>query len=311
MKEKLLGFINPALKILKYVFGVLAVVFVSHYIFTNYAVIKKNLGEIDIIIAAISILIICLALLMQILVWHYITIIMNCELEIKQSITTKIFAEFGKYIPGKITGIVMLMGLYKQEGKSTKNVTISYIIEVLSASLGACLIFLLSLYFSKTVVFESYRNNAFLLLILFVILLNPRILNFFINLLLKFKKTDIKPVNFSNTTLLKILLLEMIVWLLFGLSLFVLINSIHPIPVSEFFYVCGSFSLSSIIGFFAIFAPAGIGVREGILIIILSKIIPPEIAGVVAVLSRLFLILAELLLFFIGILLKNAIKLRV
>ena len=57
-------------------------------------------------------------------------------------------------------------------------------------------------------------------------------------------------------------------------------------PASLPLFVCIS-ALAGVIGFLAIFAPAGIGVREGILLLALTPVISAGPAALVAVLARL------------------------
>ena len=73
-------------------------------------------------------------------------------------------------------------------------------------------------------------------------------------------------------------------------------RSIYPIPVSEFLYISGVFGLSCIIGILAIFSPSGIGVREGILLMGLMVVMPEEYAMIIALVSRLWMTVSELVL---------------
>ena len=63
---------------------------------------------------------------------------------------------------------------------------------------------------------------------------------------------------------------------------------------SSILYLSGAFSLSSVIGILALFAPSGLGVREGILAIFLNQVMPTSVALVVSVASRLWITIAEL-----------------
>ena len=72
-----------------------------------------------------------------------------------------------------------------------------------------------------------------------------------------------------------------------------LIRSFYALDAGLILYLAGAFSFSSIVGVLALFAPSGLGVREGILGI-LNASCPTSIALVVSVVSRLWLTLAEL-----------------
>lgn len=90
-------------------------------------------------------------------------------------------------------------------------------------------------------------------------------------------------------------------WIIYGLSVFVLVRAISPAESQDLMMrVISGFALSWLAGFFAVFVPSGLGVREGILIIILE----PAIGGVPAIfvsfMSRFINILCDGLLFLIA-----------
>lgn len=59
-------------------------------------------------------------------------------------------------------------------------------------------------------------------------------------------------------------------------------------------FCAGIFGISAIMGILAIFAPSGLGVREGIILAGLMLIMPESDAAVISVISRLWQTIAEL-----------------
>ena len=83
-----------------------------------------------------------------------------------------------------------------------------------------------------------------------------------------------------------------------GLSMFFVAKSVWPeLPLTSLLFVIGAANLASAASMVAIFAPSGIGVREAILVILLSLVMPTEIAFVVSIVLRLWSIAADLLFF--------------
>lgn len=66
------------------------------------------------------------------------------------------------------------------------------------------------------------------------------------------------------------------------------------LPWSQVFFVMGASSLAGAVSMLAVFAPGGIGVREGVQIALLSVVMPTEFALVVAVATRLHSVLVDL-----------------
>lgn len=95
--------------------------------------------------------------------------------------------------------------------------------------------------------------------------------------------------------------------LFMGFSFFVLVSSYTDVSISNLPIIAGISIFSGVMGLIAIFAPAGIGVREGLIILLLSKIYPVEVATVIAVLQRIWVLAADggLFLWVIGYRLKE------
>ena len=97
--------------------------------------------------------------------------------------------------------------------------------------------------------------------------------------------------------MLKVVLLFIGNWLIVGFGFFILTKSIYPAAEwSQMLYCAGIWGVSAIMGILAIFAPSGLGVREGIIVAGLMLIMPQSDAMVISVVSRLWQTIPELLL---------------
>jgi uncharacterized membrane protein YbhN (UPF0104 family) len=56
----------------------------------------------------------------------------------------------------------------------------------------------------------------------------------------------------------------------------------------------GALALASTLGVLAVFAPGGLGVREGVLVYLLSHIMPEGVSVVLSILTRLWMTVIEL-----------------
>ncbi len=63
--------------------------------------------------------------------------------------------------------------------------------------------------------------------------------------------------------------------------------------------VIGSFTLSQDLGVLAIFAPSGLGVREGSIALLLNQFLPLGEALLISFLARIWTVLSEIILFLI------------
>jgi uncharacterized membrane protein YbhN (UPF0104 family) len=109
------------------------------------------------------------------------------------------------------------------------------------------------------------------------------------------KQIIFKLANFlweNKTLVLKISLLFVLMWVLLGLSIFVLFIGHGNVSI---FFVIQLFALSFALGFLAFFAPAGIGVRDGIFTVGLAGMVEPHAAILLTVGHRIIYIFAEII----------------
>ena len=84
-----------------------------------------------------------------------------------------------------------------------------------------------------------------------------------------------------------------------------------PAPsFTVFLYAAGIYGISCIIGILAIFAPSGIGVREGIMVLGLGLVMPSEYAVIISIVSRLWMSVSELVLIGIAFVVNKLFLLR-
>jgi glycosyltransferase 2 family protein len=91
-------------------------------------------------------------------------------------------------------------------------------------------------------------------------------------------------------------LLYLAVWLLLGGSFWLCARGLLGVPARDLALYVGAFAVAWLAGLVAIYAPGGLGVREAVLVALLSGRLGAADALVVAAASRLILILVDVLL---------------
>jgi uncharacterized membrane protein YbhN (UPF0104 family) len=91
------------------------------------------------------------------------------------------------------------------------------------------------------------------------------------------------------------MVLLLVTWLLFGAALWFMARALAPVFAVQVLVMTAAGAAAGIIGFLAFFAPAGLGVREGILLAILGPGIGPDNAAIVVVGIRLVSTVVEVL----------------
>ncbi len=230
--------------------------------------------------------------------WHYITILDKANIKYSNALVAYLYSILGKYIPGKVFMLAARFPAYDREGVPMRKVTVCFFIENICTLLGAAFLFLVSLFFFPNEALDDYKWVTAALVVAFFICLNPKIINFFLGILEKItKKKDIQ-IPFTYLQMIKVVGLFIFNWLIVGVGFYILTCSMYKVPLSQLLYTGGIWGLSAVAGILAVFAPSGIGVREGVMTLGLSLIMPSQMAVIISVVSRLWQSVAELILIF-------------
>ncbi len=287
---------DKLLKALKIVFGVLVVVFLAWYFWKNWDEFSEKIMSVNIGIFIVSMLFYFAYKITLASLWHFLTKINGCSIKYEKAVTSYLYSILGKYIPGKVFMLAARLTYYKEEEAPLSKVTVCFFIENVCTLLGAAMLFIVSLFFFPNELLENYKWLTLLLIAAFFVCIHPKIINFVLRLIGKiFKKNLEIPMKYSQ--MLKVVLLFIGNWLIVGFGFFILTKSIYPAAEwSQMLYCAGIWGVSAIMGILAIFAPSGLGVREGIIVAGLMLIMPQSDAMVISVVSRLWQTIPELLL---------------
>jgi uncharacterized membrane protein YbhN (UPF0104 family) len=93
----------------------------------------------------------------------------------------------------------------------------------------------------------------------------------------------------------ELMLLSLVLWAIQGVAFYLFADALVRVELGDLLPLTAVNAASFVAGYLAVVAPAGIGVREATMVPLLSAILPTGTAAVVAVASRLWMIVAELL----------------
>ena len=105
--------------------------------------------------------------------------------------------------------------------------------------------------------------------------------------LVKFLGLSGSPTNVSFKKQVRLVLGLLIVWIMFGSSVKILGDSISSESSISLMYATSAFAVAYALGVLAVFSPAGIGVREGVLIYALTPEFGLEASVSIALITRL------------------------
>lgn len=296
------------MKIIKILFLAAVAFFLGKYFYDNWDSFRSLDININIGVFIGSMLLYFVYKLTLAALWHYITRLDNAGISFKNAVTAYLYSILGKYIPGKVFMLAARIPAYEREGVPARKVTICFLLENVCTLLGAAFLFLISLLFFPNELLADYMWAVIAFAVIFFICINPKLINVFLRMLGRLMKKDDLEIPFGYFQMLKVVLLFIFNWLIVGTGFYLLTCSVYPLGIEHLLYVGGVFGLAAIIGIISIFAPSGIGVREGIMVLGLSLIMPEEYAVIIGIVSRLWATVAELLLIFVAYIAEKLLK---
>lgn len=226
-------------------------------------------------------------------VWSKILAYLGFNLDWKIHYRNYWISNFLKRIPGTIWYVVGRMKLYESKGIPKRLTTIASGIEyalLLISSFAVGFAFALE----KIIEQSQYIPIAIGIFTLGLVVVNPRTIQW----ILRITKIDAESPNYK--TLLEWFLIYVLIWFGNGLILFLIINAILSINITELLFIVGGVAFVNLVSSALFFAPSNFGIGEVTLSLMLSVILPSSISVLVAIIARVILTIYDFIWALIG-----------
>lgn len=188
--------------------------------------------------------------------------------------------QLGKYVPGAVWAYAAMMELGRDHGAPPRR-TFSATSIALVVSLGCALAIAAATLWH--VVGRAWYLPALIPLI--AVCLHPRVLAFGLNLFLRVARRDPLDRVLPGSALVQATAWTTLGWLVYGVHLWLPVADLGAGPVYPL--ATGAYALAWATGLLTVIVPAGIGVREGAMVLALAPVLDAPEALVAAVVSRL------------------------
>jgi uncharacterized membrane protein YbhN (UPF0104 family) len=218
-------------------------------------------------------------------------------------------SQAGRYLPGGVWSYVGRFYLGRAEMTADAAVT-SMVLETGLRVASEIIVFLASLPFWSDLGFLG-RGLPLVLAIavgLGLILLHPALLGRLSRATL-LRRLGLGPVDLSRLryrSVLALLVYYVMTVLLTGGAFYLLVVALYPLPADLLPVLTGSLAASVVLGFLVPLSPNGWGVREGMLVFLLSRTMPLPVAVVVSAAARVWLSCGEAIWILVSIRTRNA-----
>lgn len=243
----------------------------------------------------VSMLLLFSFLFLRVYCWKLILKKMDIFLSMRKSVKISFLSMLGRYLPGKVWLILGKIYLSEKEGVPRIEAFASVVIEIVLEIVASIFFFFFFLFSALEQPLLSLRviYSLFLIMVGGLVFLYPGVFYRVINIVVyKWKEEEIKKF-ISYRDIIQLFVFYNFIILLQGIAFYFFVNAICYVPLDKILGLTGSLAIAGVLGTLSFFTPSGLGVREGILALLLSTYVISPIAVLISLLARLWVTLGE------------------
>lgn len=295
MKSRFRTLVKKTEPIFRIVFPIVLIVFIGRMVMRDWDEIRRSVTGDSLIWVAPAFVCFLLSVATIAVNWKTLLEILGVKYSFFNCMKTFFYSMLIKYFPGKIWGVTGRVVMSKSDGVPEGTNALSIILESLFLMISASLVGLPAL-----AVFYSMPIE-----IRIIMLISPFVLVFLhpSMILWSVKKLSARFPGYiisleyvpEYKTMIILLIRYCLVWVFQGLGFWFCLKMVHELPWTNLWVAITGNCLAWLVGFLAVFTPAGLGVREIILARFTSGIIPAGPGAMAVVMSRIIIILCEII----------------
>jgi uncharacterized membrane protein/fermentation-respiration switch protein FrsA (DUF1100 family) len=278
------------LSTLKFVIGwplsIVALLFILKIITPNINLISKNLFHINFLFILISIPCFIAYFFLRTLLWKKIVDEKGNKSTFKEISYLWAFSELKRYVPGNIWSLLARGTSTLENGLEKKDVANSLILEVELIILGCFILSLPFIFYFSSGLFFSFISLLFAVALILTFIFGAKFVKG--KLLVLFPGSN----YFKN---MELFLLSLPTFLMFGLGVFFAAVSLFYLDPKNVLVIVSLSVFSLLAGYVSLITPMGLGVREGVMTLYLTRFILTPSAALISIFSRIVLIISEII----------------
>ncbi len=278
------------LEVLRAVLAVIVLAAVVYAVARNWTDVRGYLGRVGPGSVAAAAVAAAVSPVLTMLGWRVLLADLGSPLHVAPAAGVFFVGQLGKYLPGSVWSIVAQAEMGAALEVPRRRTTVAGLLAVGMAALTGVIVGVPALPALLTREGVDHVGWWLVLLVPLVLLaLWPRVLNAVIDRGLRLLRREPLEHALSGRAVVLTATLFVAAWLAAGVHAWVLARAIggDEIPSGPLLFasLCG-FALASSLAMFSVVLPAGLGVREGLLVLLLTPLMPGPAAAAVVVLSR-------------------------
>ena len=279
-------------KVVRFVFLALVLVLLALALIDQGSTLWHEVQQLSLPVVIGAFLLNLCGLICSLMVWRELLADLGSRLSVPEAWRIMFIGQLAKYVPGSIWPVLAQAELGADRGiprsRSALSVLLSYAVMTCSGLMVAAV----------TLPFATAESVAqylwvFLLLPVALVLLSPPVLNRLLRLVLRLARRSELEQRVSFAGLARTMAWAVAGWSFNGLEVYVLMRQLAGDQQGTLLVSVGAYALSWAVGFLAVFAPAGTGVREAVMVAVLHVRTTTSIALVIALVTRATAVLCD------------------
>ncbi len=228
----------------------------------------------------------------SLMVWRELLADLGSRLSVTEAWRIMFIGQLGKYVPGSIWPVLAQSELGADRGISRSRTALSVLLGYAVMTCSGAVVAAVTLPFATAASVDQYFWILFLLPVA-IVALSPPVLNRMLRLVLRLSRQPGLEQGVSFKGLARTMAWAVAGWSFNGLMVYVLMRQLAGDAQGTLLVSVGAYSLSWAAGFLAVFAPAGTGVREAVMVAVLHMRTTAAIALVIALVTRALAVLCD------------------
>jgi hypothetical protein len=280
-------------RVVRWSFVALAVALCGLEIRDQWPAVRTALGHLGILPVAGALLAVLLGLAAGMQSWRVLLAALGSPLPLRAAAGVVFVGQLGKYVPGSIWPVLAQMELGRAHRVPRRRSATASLLTMLLSLAAGLIAALLTLPWLAGGPTARYRW-ALLLAPVLLACLHPRVLNPVLGRLLRLVRRPPLEQPLTGRAVSTALAWALGSWLPYGAQVWLLAVRLGAPPGRAAVLAVGGFAFAWSVGFLAVFVPAGVGVRELLLVAVLGTVLGAGDATAIALVSRLLMTAGDL-----------------
>ena len=273
-------------------FGAAAVAIGGYAVARQWTDVRTALASIGALMVAAAMVSVLIAMFAAMQVWRVLLAALGSPLPIRVAARIMFVGQLGKYVPGSVWPVLAQMELGSAHRVPRHHSASASVLTMLVSMFSGLLTALVTQPFFAG---STPYLWAFLAVPGLLACLHPKVLNSVLGRLFRLIRRPPLEQPLTARAIATSLAWSFGSWIFYGLQIWLLATRLGASRGPAALLALGAFAFAWIAGFLAVFAPAGAGVREVVLVALLGPVIGVGAGTAVALVSRALTALGDLL----------------